>query len=487
MKVSHYIKILFMILAIVALSFLIPIAVALYLKEYHLIPSFLIPMCVVCGIAAILFFKDFFTDQRKQLRLSTQGGIALVALAWIGACLLGAVPFLISGVIPEFADALFESVSGFTTTGSTILLDVDSCPMTMHIWRTQMHWLGGMGIVALTVALFPLLGVGGFHLIKSETTGPDKGKVTSKITQTAKALWFIYLGLTLLQIILLIIAGMSFLDSVCYSFATLGTGGFSTKNASLGAYNSPAADIIITVFMFLAGVNFSLYFRLFTGHIGEVAKNSELRSYVWIVLISSLLIAFSIYPIYGMGNSLRHSFFQVVSIITTTGFATVNFDLWPEFAKSILFLLMFIGGCSGSTAGGIKVIRWVILKKQAANEIKRLLYPHGVFSIQLNKRPGRKDVVYSVAGFIFLYFMLLLATFLVASMDKANTFTALTAALALVGNIGPGFDLVGPAGNFAFFSAPAKIFFSFSMLAGRLELYTMLLFFYPLVAKIKSL
>ncbi len=475
MKLFLYFRIIFMILAIIAVSFIIPIGTALYTKEFHTVSAFVIPMIAVCTAAGVLFI----INRHKKLRLSAVGGIVLTAAAWIGAGILGALPLYLSGTIPAFADALFESVSGFTTTGATILTDIEACPLSMHVWRTQMHWLGGMGIVALTVALFPLLGVGGFRLIKSETTGPDKGKITAKITHTAKGLWFIYLGMTVVQIVFLMIAGLSFIESMCHTFASLGTGGFSTRNTSVGAFNSVAVDIICTVFMLLAGVNFSLYFKLFTGKAQEIFDNSELRAYLKIVFISSALIFISIYPLYGIKDGLRHSFFQVASIITTTGFSSVNYDLWPEFAKTVLLFLMFIGGCSGSTAGSIKVIRWLILKKQSDIETNILLRPHGVFGIRLNKRPGRKDIVYSVAGFIFAYFILTIITALVAVADGADMLSGFTASLALIGNIGPGFGLVGPAGNFAFFSPFVKVFFSFIMLAGRLELYTMIIYFTP--------
>ena len=475
MKALQYVRIIFMILAIISISFIIPIGTAVYENEIYLIPSFLIPAAFIFAIAACFFF--FLRN--KKVKLSISGGIILVAAAWVSAGILGALPLCISGIIPNFADALFESVSGFTTTGATILTDIEACPITMHVWRTEMHWLGGMGIVALTVALFPLLGVGGFHLIKSETTGPDKGKVTAKITHTAKALWFIYLGMTIVQIILLMLAGLSFIEAMCHTFASLGTGGFSTRNASVGGFNSPAVEIICGIFMILAGVNFSLYFHLFTGNPEEFFHNSELKAYLKIVFVSTVLIALSIYPIYGIGGGLRQSFFQVASVITTTGFSTADYNSWPEFAKMVLFFLMFVGGCSGSTAGSIKVIRWLILQKQAGMEAKRLLSPHGVFGIQLNNRPGRKDIVYNVAGFIFCYFLLTLITALVAAADGADLLSGFTASLALIGNIGPGFGRVGPAGNFAFFSSPVKIFFSLVMLAGRLELYTMIIYFMP--------
>ena len=467
-----------MILAIVASSFLLPIATAIYKGEGYLVPAFLYPMLIVLIFTCIFFFL-----YRDKILLSTRGGIVLVALAWTSTVFLGAIPLFFSGFFESFSDALFESVSGFTTTGSTILQNVDDIPMTIHVWRCQMHWLGGMGIVALTVALFPLLGVGGFRLIKSETTGPNKGKVTAKITETAKILWFIYLGLTLLQLVLLMLSGMGFFEALCHSFATLGTGGFSTRALSVGAFDSVAIDLICAIFMMAAGVNFSLYFMLFTGHIKDILINSEFKAYLKIIFFATLIIAISLSNQYGIWNALRHSFFQVTSIITTTGFATVDYDKWSSVAKLVLLALMLVGGCSGSTAGGIKVIRWLILKKQAKNEMSRLLFPHGIFSIQLDGRPGRKDVVYSIAGFIYCYLILCLATSFVAMLDGASLMDGISASLALVGNVGPGFGRVGPAGNFAFFSWWAKWFFSFAMLAGRLELYTMIIYFLPMFWK----
>ena len=346
------------------------------------------------------------------------------------------------------------------------------------------HWLGGMGIVALTVALMPLLGVGGFQLIKAETTGPEKGKFTPKITVTAKILWFIYLAFTIIQTVLLMAAGMNFTDAVSHSFASLGTGGYSTRNASIGAYNSPAIDWICTVFMILGGVNFTLYYRAIQRNGKEIFENTELKAYLVIILISVLIVAISILPQYGnFLTSIRYSAFQVVSIITTTGFSTADFTKWAPPAQLVLFFLMFIGGCSGSTGGNIKVIRWVVLGKQMMNEIRRMLHPHGVFSIRLNGRAGRKDLVYSVSAFIFLYFMLVLVTTIVASFDGADIITSFTSSLAMVGNIGPGFGKVGPVENYGFFSPFTKWWFSFAMIAGRLELYTMLVFFMPVYWK----
>ena len=475
MKFFQCLTIICMILSIVAGTFIIPAAAAVYLHELAVLPAFFIPAGVLWAVTLAMFLKT----KRSPIRLTTREGILLVCFAWIGAGLLGAVPFMLSGYVPHFSDAIFESVSGFTTTGASALENIESYPMALRVWRTQMHWLGGMGIVALTVALFPLLGVGGFQLIKSETSGPDKGKVTAKITHTAKALWFIYLGMTILQILLLCIAGMPFLEAMCHSFSTLGTGGFSTQNTSIGYYQSPAIEIICTVFMLLAGINFSLYFHLFTGNPEEFFRNSELRAYIRIVFAAAIGIALVLIPIYGAAAAFRHSFFHVASIITTTGFSTLNYCTWPPFAQALLFLLMFTGGCSGSTAGGIKVIRWVIMRKQAYNEMQRLIHPHGVFSIQLNRRPGRKDVVYSVAGFLFVYFICLLITFLAATLSGQDILTSIAAALTLVGNIGAAFGNVGSGGDFSFFPHWAKVLFSFSMLAGRLELYTIVILCVP--------
>jgi len=475
MKFFQCLTIIFMILSIVAGTFIIPTAAAVYLHEFTVLPAFFIPAGVLWAATLIFFLKT----KRSPIRLTTREGILLVCFAWIGAGVLGAVPFMLSGYVPHFSDAIFESVSGFTTTGASALENIESYPMALRVWRTQMHWLGGMGIVALTVALFPLLGVGGFQLIKSETSGPDKGKVTAKITHTAKALWFIYLGMTVLQILLLCLADMPFLEAVCHSFSTLGTGGFSTQNTSIGYYQSSAIEIICTVFMLLAGINFSLYFHLFTGNPEEFFRNSELRAYLRIVLTAAISIGLVLIPIYGVAAAFRHSFFHVASIITTTGFSTVNYCAWPPFAQALLFLLMFIGGCSGSTAGGIKIIRWVILRKQAYNEMQRLIHPHGVFSIQLNRRPGRKDVVYSVAGFIFVYAICILISFLAAALSGQDMLTSITAALTLVGNIGAAFGNVGSGGDFSFFPHWAKLLFSFAMLAGRLELYTIVILCVP--------
>ena len=337
-----------------------------------------------------------------------------------------------------------------------------------------------MGIVALTVALLPLLGVGGFQLIKAETTGPEKGKITPKITTTAKYLWIIYLILTAIQTILLKIFGMDFIDALAHAFSTLGTGGFSTKNNSIAFYNSIHIDIICTIFMFLAGINFSLFYYFVTKKFQDIKDNSELKAYCGICIFVIIAMALCLLPTYkSFGTALRYAAFQTTTIISTTGFASADFTLWPMTAQFFVFILFFIGGCSGSTAGGIKVIRWVVLHKQLSNETKKMLHPHGVFSIRLNNQPARKDLVFTVAGFLFIYLVLVIITTFVGCLAKLDLLTAFTTALSMVGNIGPGFGSLGPSCNYGFLPDFVKWWYCFAMLAGRLELYTMIIFFLP--------
>ena len=476
MSMLTFFRISSMIVALVGITFLLPIGAAVAFGETAVIQSFVIPMIVSCLIA--VFF--FIIGRGKEIRLSTRGTFVIVAFAWIFASLFGAFPLYFSGAIPHFPDAFFESVSGFTTTGATILPDIESLPRSINLWRCETHWLGGMGIVALTVALLPLLGVGGFQLIKAETTGPEKGKVTPKITTTAKLLWLIYVVLTAVQTVLLMISGMDFIDSLSYAFATLGTGGFATKNTSVGAYNSAAIDNICTVFMVLAGVNFSLYYYLLTGKFHDIRDNSELKAYIGIYITAALGVTFFIMPEYGnFFHALRYGAFQTASILTTTGFATADYTTWCMPAQVILFILFFIGGCSGSTAGGIKVIRWVVLGKQIHNETERILHPHGVFSIRLNGRVGRKDIVFSVAAFISLYLIIVAITTVIGCCCGLDVFSSFTGSLSMVGNVGPAFGSLGPSCNYGFLPDALKFWYSFAMLSGRLELYTMILFFMP--------
>ena len=476
MFIVTFLKISSILLAIVGGLFSIPLAVAIGVGETEMILPFVIPMAV----SFVFCFVVTFSTRKIKFSMSIKQTFVIVAMSWIVMSFMGSMPLYFSGYFSSYIDALFESVSGFSTTGATILSEVEMLPRSINMLRCLTHWIGGMGIVTLTVALLPLLGVGGFQLIKAETTGPEKGKVTARITTTAKILWGIYCGFTLAETIALKIAGMDIVDAIAHSFATLGTGGFSTKNASIGTYNSLAIEIITTIFMFLSGINFSLFFVLAQGKVKEMFGNAEFKAYVGILIFCILAITFSIIPYYGgFGKSLRYSSFQVVSLMTTTGFGTADYLQWPVIAQFFLFILFFIGGCSGSTSGGIKVVRWVVLAKQLNNETKRMLHPHGIFTIRLNGKVSSKDIVLSVTSFMFLYFVMVAVTFFVGCLGKLDILSSITGALSMVGNVGPGFGLLGPASNYGALPGFVKLWYCFAMLAGRLELYTMIIFFMP--------
>ena len=475
MKVLNFWKIIFAILSIVAVTFLIPIITAIFCNEYGMILPFVIPMTIVvlCFLIVYLFTKG------KPINLTIRSTFLVVACGWLFSAFFCSIPLYLSGYFPSFTDAVFEGVSGITTTGATILADVEILPRSLNLWRCQTHWLGGMGIVALTVALFPLLGVGGFQLIKAETTGPEKGKVTPKITTTAKVLWLIYLFFTVIETVLLMFAGMDFIDALSHAFSTLGTGGFSTKNSSIAFYNSASIEWICMLFMFLAGVNFSLFFYMFRGKFSEVSKNTEFKAYIAIVFIATSLVAIIIRPqVDNIFESIRYSLFQVLTVMTTTGFSTFDYTQMLAPAQLVIFTLFFLGGSSGSTSGGVKIIRWVILGKQLRNEMMRTLHPHGVFSIRLNGKVGRKDVVFSVASFITCYMFLVFITTFVGTIFNLDLFSAFSGALTMVGNVGPGFGVLGPSFNCGGLESGLKWFYMFAMIAGRLELYTLIIFFF---------
>lgn len=473
---ASVLKIISVVMAIVGLTFIIPILVAVSCAEWTVIMSFLVPMLASLAFAATVML---LTKGRGR-HLSIRASFSVVMLSWTCSSLMGALPLYFSGSVPDITSAVFESISGFTTTGATNIEDIESLPRSINLWRCQTHWLGGMGIVALTVALLPILGVGGFQLIKAETTGPDKGKFTPKITTTAKVLWFIYLGMTVLHVLLLKLAGMDVIDSIAHAFSSMGTGGFSTRAASIAAYESPVIDLICSAFMFLSGINFTLYFYLFTGKLSEIRKDTELKVYVAVVLASGLLV--TLVEASGFGGfwrSFRYSFFQVISIITTTGYGTWDYTTFRPASQMVILILFLIGGCAGSTSGGFKVIRWTVLAKQLHNEIQRMLHPHGIFTIRINEMPGRKDIVYNVAAFFFIYAVLVLLTAFAACLAGLDIFTSLTGALSMVGNVGPAFGLLGPAYSCAAFPPLVKWVFCLAMLAGRLEFYTMVIYFFP--------
>ncbi len=476
MQLFLFVRLIFIVLSIASLTLVFPAATAVFYGEFSVLPGFIIPFALTLAIGAALFFAG----KKSKIKFSTRNVFSFVAIVWLCISLWGAVPLILTKSAANITDAFFESVSGFTTTGATIFNDVESLPRSINLWRCQMHWLGGMGIIALTVALLPLLGTGGFQLVKSESTGPDKGKITPKMTDTAKTLWFLYIGFTAAELITLKIAGLSFFDAVCLAFSTLGTGGFSVLNSSVAGYNSCAVEIICTVFMFLAGVNFSLYYYLVSGKFDEIRKNSELRAYISIFAVCAVMIAIFLLPnCKNISKALRLSAFQVASVMTTTGFYSADYMAWPSAAQFFLFSLLFVGGSSGSTAGGFKVIRWVILQKQARNEMMRMLHPHGLFSISVDGRPDRKDLVFNVAAFTFVYFALVFVSTFVCTAFNLDLYTGFTASLSMIANTGVAFGTIGATGSYAALHPALKLWFCFVMIAGRLELYNLIIFIFP--------
>ena len=456
----------------VGTSFLLPIFVAWRYGDLRHIQDFALPL-LACWILAALFW---FRGRGKGGLGGGQNAFVVVGCAWVAISVFGAFPLYNCGGFPSFVDALFESVSGFTTTGASVLGDVESLPRCINFWRCQTHWLGGMGVIALAVALIPILGIGGYRLIQAETSGPEKGKLTARISDTAKILWMIYFVLTMAQAILLHWSGMDWFDAVCHAMSTLGTGGFSTRNASLSSFANPTAEWICTVFMLAASVNFGLYYQFCTGRWAEIRDNTELRGFVFVVVAVILGVTIVEWCHIGaLATAFRHSAFQVASVISTTGFMSNDYTTWLPASQLLILLLFFVGGCSGSTAGGVKVIRWAVLAKELRNQVSHLLHPHGVFTLRINGIPGKGDVVSVIASFIFVYFALVFATAFIGALCGQDIFTAFTASMSMVGNIGPAFGRLGPSENLGALPAVLKLWYCFAMLAGRLEVYTLLI------------
>ena len=453
----------------------LPMAVSLLYGESAV--PFLIPM-------ALLALCGLLLGARKPVRTSlyARDGLAVVALAWILMSLFGAMPFVISGDIPHFVDAFFETVSGFTTTGASILTDIEALGRGILFWRSFTHWVGGMGVLVFVMAILPMTaGDGhGMHLMRAEVPGPTVGKLVSRMGDTAKILYGIYLAMTVIEIVLLLLGGMPLFDACIHAFGTAGTGGFSCKGLSVGAYDSVYFDVVIGIFMLLFGVNFNLYYFLLIRRFRDVFHSEELRAYLGIVAAAVLAIAADIVHIYGsVGRSLRYAFFQVASIITTTGFATADFNLWPSFSKAILVTLMFIGACAGSTGGGVKVARVVILVKTSFSDMRRMLHPNAVAPVRFEGKPVSDKNIRSVHLFITVYLLVFTVSLLLLSLEGFDLITTFTALAACINNIGPGLEIVGPMGNFAAFSDFSKLLLSFNMLVGRLEIFPMLLLFAP--------
>jgi trk system potassium uptake protein TrkH len=407
--------------------------------------------------------------------------MAVVALGWTAAGIFGALPFYLGGVFDGFSDALFESLSGFTTTGASVLTEIEILPRGLLFWRSLTHWLGGMGIIVLSLAILPLLGIGGMQLYKAEVPGPVPDKLTPRIKDTAMILWTVYVLFSLLETVFLMFGGMDLFEALCHTFGTMATGGFSTRNASIGSFNSPYTDTVIMVFMLFAGINFSLHYQFLKGNPLAFWRNAEFRFFIGAVIVFSVLVTLNLYgPVYEtLAESLRYGTFQVLSIITTTGYATADFELWPSLSQSILLFCMFLGASAGSTGGGMKCLRIMLLLKHSYNQLLSLIHPRAVTQVKLGGRPISEEVLHSIWGYFMFYLgLFILSAFLLAAME-VDLVTSFAAVAASIGNIGPGIGLVGPMDNYAHIPLLGKWLLMLCMLLGRLEIYTVLVLFVP--------
>ncbi|MHC4941413.1 MAG: TrkH family potassium uptake protein [Planctomycetota bacterium] len=500
MNIRSVLHILGWLSLLVGLLMLLPLGAALYFADGWAGEAW----AFLASFGFSLFF-GFVLRWRFRFNPDDFGipeGFASVTLGWLLVALLGAIPFYLSGVCTSVIDAVFETMSGLTTTGATIFTDIEALPPGILFWRSLTHWLGGMGIVALSIAVLPVLGGGGTMLFRAEVPGPTKDKLAPRIAATAKILWYIYTALTLAEILLLWLLGMPLFDSCCHAFGTMATGGFSTKNASIAFYNDPAIQWVIIAFMFLAGVNFVFYFHILKGRITPFFKNSEIRLYICILLVSivalTLFLHFSPAEDYAtedvnfkteqggydsLGKSFRDAAFQSVSIMTTTGYCTADFDAWPHFCRFWLVILMVFGACAGSTGGGMKVVRLLLAFKIGIREIRRLVRPRTVFNVKIEGKSIPEEVVGNTAAFFIIYFLVLGIGSVFMHLLGLDLETGFSSVLACISNIGPGLAGVGAAQNYAHIPDVGKVFLSICMLMGRLEFYSVLLLFLPLTWK----
>ena len=454
---------------------LLPVAVSLILQSGDTVPL-LLSMLITAAVGTAL---ALIQPRRDTLR--AREGFAIVAFSWLLVSFLGGLPFYFSGYVPSLVDCFFETVSGFTTTGATILTDVEALPKGLLFWRSFTHWAGGMGVLVLSLALIPKMGARSIHLMRAESPGPSTDKLVPRVANNAKILYEIYIALSIFMVAALLFCGLDLYDAVVHMFGAAGTGGFGTYGDSIAHFGSASVDVVIGIFMALFGVNFSIYYFLIHRNWKAALGNSELRWYWSILLGASCIIALNIMPLYN-GNfltSLRYSFFQASSIMTTTGYATADFDLWPQLSRVILVMLMFIGASAGSTGGGIKVIRFQLLLKSMVRDIRRTVHPKSVNTVKLDGHTVDEGIISGVQGFFFAYILVLLSAVIIVSIDGFSFETSFTAVLATISNIGPGLGMVGPVGNYAAFSGLSKIVLSMCMLIGRLEVFPILMLFSP--------
>jgi trk system potassium uptake protein TrkH len=465
------------LMVVTGLSILLCAAVAVHYHD----PASAVYALLCGGAVGVLVGALIAFLTRGPVTLSRRDGFGVVSFGWLAVAVIGALPYLLSGVIEHPVSALFETVSGFTTTGASVLGNLESLPRGILFWRALTQWYGGMGVLVLCVAILPFLGVGGMQIYRAEIPGPSKDRLTPRIATTAKLLWGLYALMSLLQALLLLAGGMDWFDALCHTGATMSTGGFSTRTASVAAFDSLYVDIVITVFMFLAGANFALHFHALRGSPGVFYRDPEFRFYTLIWLVSCLFISGNIWwdghePV---GGAIRHGFFQGTSILTTTGFVTRDFNLWPLASRLLLVLLMFIGGCGGSTAGGIKAVRCFVVLKHIARESKRVIHPQAVARIKLGRAAIDEGLVANIVTFVMIFFLVFAVMSFAMTFFTPDLETATSAVVASLGNIGPGLGAVGAAETYAFIPAPGKLVLIACMLLGRLELYTLLVLFVP--------
>ncbi len=479
MNLKATIKLLGYLVLLLGFSMSFSVVFGIYYAEEDTIA--LLKSMAVCAVAG--FFMIITCRQARFDEIKRRDSILFVTLGWIVGAFFSALPFLFATHSPGFsgfADAYFEAMSGLTTTGASILKDVEAVSNCIMFWRSFTHWIGGMGIIVLFVAVMPYLGVSGKQMMKSEVPGPTMEGLRPRIIETARTLWLIYIGISAAEAILLMLFGMNLFDSLCHTFGTMATGGFSTKNLSVGHYQSVPINLIVTFFMIMAGANFSLYYMFLRGRRYILWRDPELRAYLAIIAIATTLVSINIIgaDIHDhLHISIVHSLFQVVSIMTTTGFSSTDFDTWPAFSKLMILMLMFIGGCSGSTGGGIKVIRILVIAKHAAHSVFRTVHPEAVLSMRIGKGLFRTDVVYQILGFFPWAIGIFAVGTLVVSTFGYDILTSVSATAATLWNIGPGISLVGPVQNYSFFHPFIKLFLSFLMVLGRLEIFTVIVLF----------
>ena len=475
-KVRTTLRIEGSLLLTLAVSMIIPLLIAIFEGETQSMRAFLMVMggCTVLGLFPFIFFGP------SQRKIKNRDGFFIVSVSWFLASAVGALPFVISGTMESFTDAFFESCSGFTTTGSSILTDVEVLPRSMLFWRSFTHWLGGMGIIVFITALLPVFGINGQLIANSETTGPTKQKITAKFSDTSRQLYLIYLAMTVIELFLLKAGGLTWFDSAIHTFGSVGTGGLSSYNDSIAHFNSTYVELVVAFFMLMASMNFSLYYMAYKRGLKQIIKDEEARFYLFVVAAVTAAIAVYNWIFDGfaqIGQKLIDAFFQVVSIISTTGFMTDDYDVWPTFSKMMILMLFFIGGCSSSTGGGVKAVRVLIGLKLVRRGVSIKLHPNRIAPVTVNDRDLSSDVVINVSNFIFTYVSILFLGTLLISADGHDFITNLSASASSLGNIGPGFNMVGPTMNYAFLSDFSKWVCSLLMITGRLELFTVLTLF----------